>query len=267
MTAQRPDRDCRASRAAARRPGAGRGPAGHRRHPRADRPPRLRCERAGADSPAPGRAREALRGRGVREWTGGGGRPPDRLDRLDRVCRQPRLRAAARRAPPKRWSTRRSRPGPSACTRSPIASTPRRCSRCACGARTRARSSPSTGAAPPTRAARWWPSPRSSWRRWRRGSSRAAAARCSRFARRCRSTRAAGSAGCSPTTRRPIALYAGDDLSDVDAFAGLRDVLGDGAVCIGVRSDETPPELETSADAMVDGPPGVRELLEDLLLR
>jgi trehalose 6-phosphate phosphatase len=38
-------------------------------------------------------------------------------------------------------------------------------------------------------------------------------------------------------------VYIGDDTTDLDAFAGLRDVLGDGAVCIGVRSDETPPEL------------------------
>jgi trehalose 6-phosphate phosphatase len=60
-------------------------------------------------------------------------------------------------------------------------------------------------------------------------------------------------------------VYVGDDATDLDAFAGLRDVLGDGAVCIGVRSDETPPELEDAADAMVDGPPGVRLVLEELL--
>jgi len=60
-------------------------------------------------------------------------------------------------------------------------------------------------------------------------------------------------------------VYVGDDMTDVDAFAGLRDVLGDGAVCIGVRSDETPEELEEAADAMVDGPRGVTALLEELL--
>ena len=53
-------------------------------------------------------------------------------------------------------------------------------------------------------------------------------------------------------------VYVGDDTTDVDAFAGLRDVVGEGAVCIGVRSDETPEELEESADAMVDGPAGVQ---------
>jgi trehalose 6-phosphate phosphatase len=62
------------------------------------------------------------------------------------------------------------------------------------------------------------------------------------------------------------ALYVGDDSTDVDAFAGLRDVVGEGAVCVGVRSEETPQALEDAADAMVDGPQGVRELL-DLLLR
>jgi len=63
-----------------------------------------------------------------------------------------------------------------------------------------------------------------------------------------------------------IALYAGDDHTDVDAFAGLRDVVGAGAVCVGVRSEETPAQLEAAADFMVDGPAGVRELLE-LLVR
>jgi trehalose 6-phosphate phosphatase len=58
------------------------------------------------------------------------------------------------------------------------------------------------------------------------------------------------------------ALYIGDDRTDVDAFAGLRELLGEAAVCVGVRSEETPEELEAAADAMVDGPTGVRELLE-----
>lgn len=60
-------------------------------------------------------------------------------------------------------------------------------------------------------------------------------------------------------------LYVGDDITDVDAFAGLRAVLGDGALCVGVRSDETPGELEEAADAMVEGPGGVLGLLEELL--
>jgi len=59
--------------------------------------------------------------------------------------------------------------------------------------------------------------------------------------------------------------YVGDDETDVDAFRGLRGVLSDGAVCIGVRSEETPARLEREADLMVDGPSGVRDLLKALL--
>ncbi len=70
------------------------------------------------------------------------------------------------------------------------------------------------------------------------------------------------SAGCSPSIRPVAALYIGDDRTDIDAFAGLRELLGHGAVCVGVRSEETPEELDAAADAMVDGPTGVRELLE-----
>jgi trehalose 6-phosphate phosphatase len=62
-----------------------------------------------------------------------------------------------------------------------------------------------------------------------------------------------------------VALYAGDDRTDCDAFAGLRRLVAAGeldhAVCVGVRSDETPPEIEREADLLVDGPGGVRELL------
>jgi trehalose 6-phosphate phosphatase len=65
-----------------------------------------------------------------------------------------------------------------------------------------------------------------------------------------------------------VGLYVGDDVTDLDAFAGLRGLVEDGrlgrAVCVGVRSDETPAALEESADLLVDGPPGVRELLSML---
>ena len=64
------------------------------------------------------------------------------------------------------------------------------------------------------------------------------------------------------------ALYAGDDRTDLDAFRGLRAEIAAGrlrsALCVGVRSDETPEELEAEADLLVDGPHGVRELLEAL---
>ncbi len=65
------------------------------------------------------------------------------------------------------------------------------------------------------------------------------------------------------------ALYVGDDRTDVDAFRALRaDAASDRlrhAVCVGVRSEETPEELTREADVLVDGPRGVRELLVALL--
>jgi trehalose 6-phosphate phosphatase len=65
-----------------------------------------------------------------------------------------------------------------------------------------------------------------------------------------------------------IAMYVGDDVTDLDAFAALRAAVAEGtlreAVCIGVASDETPRELEEAADVLVDGPLGVRGVLETL---
>ena len=65
------------------------------------------------------------------------------------------------------------------------------------------------------------------------------------------------------------ALYVGDDRTDIDAFRGLRELVEGGrlgsSVCVGVRSEETPDELESSADLLVDGPRGVRAMLEALL--
>jgi len=65
------------------------------------------------------------------------------------------------------------------------------------------------------------------------------------------------------------AVYAGDDTTDLDAFRALRALLGAGelqsALCLAVASDETPPELAAEADLAVDGPAGVRGLLEALL--
>jgi trehalose 6-phosphate phosphatase len=65
-----------------------------------------------------------------------------------------------------------------------------------------------------------------------------------------------------------VGLYVGDDMTDLDAFGGLRDLVQEGrlgaAVCVGVRSEETPDELEAGADLLVDGPDGVVELLRAL---
>lgn len=65
------------------------------------------------------------------------------------------------------------------------------------------------------------------------------------------------------------AVYVGDDMTDIDAFHGLDELLearriGHG-VKVGVRSEEGPPELEQQADAMVDGTDGVRDFLRALL--
>ncbi len=65
------------------------------------------------------------------------------------------------------------------------------------------------------------------------------------------------------------AVYVGDDNTDLDAFRGLRELVESGtlerAVCVAVSSDETPAELASEADLLVDGASGVRELLEALL--
>ncbi len=69
---------------------------------------------------------------------------------------------------------------------------------------------------------------------------------------------------------RPIsaAVYVGDDTTDLDAFRGLRALVQstelECAICVAVGSDETPPELASEADLLIDGA-GVRGLLEALL--
>jgi trehalose 6-phosphate phosphatase len=60
-------------------------------------------------------------------------------------------------------------------------------------------------------------------------------------------------------------LYVGDDTTDVDGFRGLRTVLGVGAFCIAVGSEEAPAELLAEANATVEGTAGVSELLDELL--
>ena len=65
------------------------------------------------------------------------------------------------------------------------------------------------------------------------------------------------------------AIYVGDDVTDLDAFRGLTELVEKGrlgtAIRIGVRSDEGPAKLSEEADWMVDGTDGVRELLRTLL--
>jgi trehalose 6-phosphate phosphatase len=62
-----------------------------------------------------------------------------------------------------------------------------------------------------------------------------------------------------------VALYVGDDSTDLDAFRGLRQLVEEGklarAIRVGVRSDEGPSEITSEADIVVEGTEGVRELL------
>lgn len=65
------------------------------------------------------------------------------------------------------------------------------------------------------------------------------------------------------------AMYAGDDATDLDAFRTLRELAAAGtigqALCVGVRSEDGPPEIPQDADVIVDGTDGIRALLAALL--
>ena len=63
-------------------------------------------------------------------------------------------------------------------------------------------------------------------------------------------------------------LYAGDDVTDLDGFAALHELVEEGAlessVTVGVRSDEGPPEIVEQADLVVDGIEGMQRVLAEL---
>lgn len=65
------------------------------------------------------------------------------------------------------------------------------------------------------------------------------------------------------------ALYAGDDVTDLDAFDTLDALVAEGAlshaVKVGVGSEEGPEQITGRADVVVDGTDGVKELLAALL--
>lgn len=65
-----------------------------------------------------------------------------------------------------------------------------------------------------------------------------------------------------------LALYGGDDTTDVDAFRRLRELAGEGtlegAVCVGVASAETPAVVVDEADLVVQGTDGFLQILESL---
>ena len=66
-----------------------------------------------------------------------------------------------------------------------------------------------------------------------------------------------------------VALYGGDDVTDLDAFEALESLVESGdldaKVCIGVRSDEGPEEIVDRADVAVDGVDGFADVLAALL--
>ncbi len=65
-----------------------------------------------------------------------------------------------------------------------------------------------------------------------------------------------------------LALFAGDDRTDLDAFRVLRELQAagslEGAVCIGIASDEAPSELSREADVVLDGPAELLRMLSAL---
>jgi trehalose 6-phosphate phosphatase len=68
-----------------------------------------------------------------------------------------------------------------------------------------------------------------------------------------------------------VALYGGDDTTDLDAFDALTELEGEGAldskVLVGVRSDEGPAAIVERADLVVDGVEGFTEVLAALAER
>jgi trehalose 6-phosphate phosphatase len=66
-----------------------------------------------------------------------------------------------------------------------------------------------------------------------------------------------------------LAIFAGDDLTDLDAFAAVRrmsdaETVGSG-VCIAVTSSEVPQALVAASDLQVDSPEAMSQLLDRLL--
>ena len=244
-------------------------PARRRRHAGADRPPRRRRDGSRGHPLAPDRARAALRPGGLRHaaaarprrggsssigsiaYVGNHGgevlRPGAASPRSIRRLRRWRAAGArVRRAPPTRPS----------------------CSACACASRTRARSSPSTGAERPTRAAADAALADLAEPRPSRGlhvalgaqGARGPAARAVRQGHR--RSRAAARRATSTA-----ALYVGDDATDLDAFRGLRELRARGApergVRIGVRLRRgAAGDRRARRTPRSTGPDGVRALLE-----
>ncbi len=195
------------------------------------------AQRARGDAHAADRGLPPLRRGRMRQRAPGRDGPADRRDRDARLCRQSRRRAAAARAP-----ARRGRPGaagvdgPRAQVRRAASSRPS-ASGCVCAARTRTRSPPSTGAARPMRTPPSGLSQRDRRPRGAGGLRRALGAQGARGSPAGgTSTRAWASRGCSRGGPARAALYVGDDSTDLDAFAGLRSLVGSGDLeAVGLR--------------------------------
>lgn len=65
-----------------------------------------------------------------------------------------------------------------------------------------------------------------------------------------------------------VAMFAGDDRTDIDAFRALRSMRESGelrhAACVGIASAEAPPDLIASCDVVLDGPPALATALSEL---
>jgi trehalose 6-phosphate phosphatase len=65
------------------------------------------------------------------------------------------------------------------------------------------------------------------------------------------------------------AVYAGDDMTDLDAFRALHELQEEGsierALCVGVTSEDGPQDIQDGADFVVEGTEGVRDLLAALV--
>jgi trehalose-phosphatase len=65
-----------------------------------------------------------------------------------------------------------------------------------------------------------------------------------------------------------VAMFAGDDRTDLDAFRVMRSMREAGELrhtaCIGIASEEAPPDLVASSDVMLDGPPALAAALSEL---
>jgi trehalose 6-phosphate phosphatase len=61
-----------------------------------------------------------------------------------------------------------------------------------------------------------------------------------------------------------IALFAGDDATDLDGFDALDRADLEARLKVGVASDEGPPAIVERADLVVDGPGGMLLVLESL---